>query len=1008
MTSPYLGGSSSSGGSPYLGGGRTITRKKKKESFFGRITPDIVENLGRDIKETAFGLGPGLVEMTRALGEAGAAGVTKGRLGSTERLERLGRGLGKSYAYTYGPLFRGHPGEFWNRVEERPLGPILDAITLATLGYGGGVRAGLIRPSARELYLRPVRLKPPKEFGEPTWGGVTQAVPVTGGELVRRLKLGTDALLKKLPPDYRVLGEWSRYTSAVNRQLRKSQASGLLKVLPWYRVSKKLSTEEGIALTLRAQFPTEGLLRSYQDLLKKNLANEKHRLSELRKAGKPAIPRKDIPDQRYIDALTSEKMLKYFREPSPAMIEARKVAEAMDKLWVDHLVRAGVLSLSEAEWIRWEPSLVALGAKYRKLTPEEAVAAGLSKKLMDAKGYKILEAPPGMTIDDMIASIQQEIAAHGPGAMTKEEALSLMPRTAVAPENKSLLDQMGAAINAKGMRTAEEPMYFPHVSELKDIRIPRTGGGMVSPRAPVYARTGVIEAAGRMILMPEVWTAKFLENAKFLYYNEKHANLILAALPVDELPNSTWRFITRKNERIENLERTAATFDEYMDNVAKELGDDPFAAIGKQGTVDDLITANAEEAAIDVVTGKRLALPEKMARKIIGDYTRSANPVTRILRDTTTVWRALVLNLRVGWLVNNVLGNTFLYAIKNAGPEGIRAYVQAVGDAFGEAGVRRLWNDKMVRSHLTPADIIELFPEQYVGTFFGTQIPTYGRLAGSRAFVGKYSPTRFLRSVDVYYEQALRRAMINKLVRRSPEFRQVWEQMPVQTRTVREAMRKSLHNNPRLQRRISAEVNNGLGDFFNLTDFEQRVLRGAAPFYAWYRAITTIMLRMPVEAPLRTNILVRLGELGNQITAEDYGLYYLGGAYPLGGNKRLGLKSVNPFTTPIDVAQGLGAVTLGTGTKTDVQNFTGMMNPLWYEFLFSLAQAQQGQSPTGLPPVLGGPYEVFRSLPETRLFWPYPSKLYEGDPRMRELLAYLGIPIKTVRPQEARRREKRQ
>lgn len=1003
----------------------TTTPPKKKGGGFG--IPKIVKGLAGDIESTALGLGPQLVDLARGLGETSAY-ITSGRtIGSPKRLERMVSGIGKSYEQTYSPLVHGDFGKFWDQFESHPLGPILDAITVATLGAGGSVkgaaalqRAGAISKVPKFLEEAPrvrgiasPRVRTAQELEAP-WGGTLATRPVTGGELVRRLKLGSDSLLKKLPPEFQVLGEYNRYARAVVHQLAQKQAGSLLKVLPWYKISAKLSREEGIALTLRSMFPTEGLLKSYQGLLMRN----KKAIQETT-TGAKFRAKYLVPDTDFIEAMSHPKVLEYFRNPTQNMIDARMTAEAMDKVWTDALVGAGALTRDQAEWIRWEPVLVAMGAKYKTLTREEALANGINIKLAEAKNFKILEPPMEFkvwrdgelvqgTLDDMIAQIRKEIQNNSP----EMKALKAdMAKTKVAPENVDQLNSIGTAMMERAPSVFDEPMYFPHVAEMKDVRIPRVGGGMVYPKSPVEIRSGVLQNAGRMILDPQVWTVKFLENAKFLYYRDKHSALINAAVPIEakELPQG-WRFITRKDERLAQIERTSASFDEYLTNLKKDLGEDPFAALGKTGTPEDLITTSADEAMTDAV-GNRLALPEKTARKIIGDYTRSTKSAARWLRDFTTVWRAFVLNLRVGWLMNNVLGNTLLYAIKNAGPEGIRSYIQAVGDAFGENAVKKLWQDEKVRSHLTAKDMMELFPEQYVGTFFGTQIPTYGRIAGMKAFTGKMSPFRAMRSVDVHYEQALRRAMVDKLVKQSPEFRKVWHEMPDTTRTIREAERTALQRNPRLVQRISQEVNDSLGDFFNMSDFERRFVRGLMPFYAWYRAITTIMIKLPVDSPLRTEILVNMGRLGDEIASEDYGVYYLKGGYPLPGlgpNTMLRTKAANPFSTPIDEARAAMAAVAPGATQTDIRTLTGMFNPGWWEPLYGLARAESGATSytPGMGPIPGAFYEIVRGLPQATLVQPYPSKLYENQTQLRNILNYLGIPIKTINPVEAQNRGK--
>jgi hypothetical protein len=247
--------------------------------------------------------------------------------------------------------------------------------------------------------------------------------------------------------------------------------------------------------------------------------------------------------------------------------------------------------------------------------------------------------------------------------------------------------------------------------------------------------------------------------------------------------------------------------------------------------------------------------------------------------------------------------------------------------------------------------------------------------------------------VDVNYEQALRRAMANRVLRSSPEAKAVYDSMPKQAKSWRAAMRKTLEN-PTVADRVSREINNALGDFTNLAPFEQNVLRQLAPFYAWYRAITLVMLKMPVDNAIRTSILVNLGKIGEANDAEGYPF---GGAIPIGkAGAILKTAGINPYNTVPQIAGNLGVIGRayvgaipGTHIKAPEASDVGYA-------------AGGLANPLIVAPFSGGIGNTITHLPEGQLLYPQKPKhperaLYRDYDRTAMLWQYLGVPIRHLR-----------
>src|SRR5437763_1809159 len=112
------GGSSSSGGIDLYKGSASAAPSKPAGGVLG-----LVEHFGSDVKGAVEGIPTGIVQ-------------------SVEHPIRAAENIGHSYAQMYSPLFHGQFGKFAHNLYAHPLGPVLDALTIATLGAGGVAEAG--------------------------------------------------------------------------------------------------------------------------------------------------------------------------------------------------------------------------------------------------------------------------------------------------------------------------------------------------------------------------------------------------------------------------------------------------------------------------------------------------------------------------------------------------------------------------------------------------------------------------------------------------------------------------------------------------------------------------------------------------------------------------------------------------------------------------------------------------------------------------------------------------
>lgn len=137
-----------------------IRHTREPRRVGGNLLGDIegfAKGAGPAILNTAIGLGEDVQRIQRhrpttATGGAADAIPYAGFLSSAIAVSRkkklnaskIAEETAKQYKYTYGPLFSGDKEEFYKRVTAHPLGPVLDAMTLATLGGSAAARTGLV------------------------------------------------------------------------------------------------------------------------------------------------------------------------------------------------------------------------------------------------------------------------------------------------------------------------------------------------------------------------------------------------------------------------------------------------------------------------------------------------------------------------------------------------------------------------------------------------------------------------------------------------------------------------------------------------------------------------------------------------------------------------------------------------------------------------------------------------------------------------------------------------
>lgn len=583
------------------------------------------------------------------------------------------------------------------------------------------------------------------------------------------------------------------------------------------------------------------------------------------------------------------------------------------------------------------------------------------------------------------------------GAKFGDEGLEPGPGYSSVQE---MIQRIDADLEAAGR---PKPVYMPHTSEApKFSDLYGSGGkGPTRKQGPLHRTMGVLLGRGQLIQDPEVLLRSFRSSVKGALYEDMHALHLEHSVPLapgQPIPRG-WTVVRRSHsERTPYTTKTGADFEDFAQQYLDKDGEFTFA--------DNPFVTKGAEALVDAQGYQRI-VPEEFSRHLAGEFVR-ANRFLRILnRYPVRVWRHLVLKLRPAWLVNNIIGNTLLYAIHSADPVALQELGTAFKRAFpGNADAF----DRLMRKH---------FPEHVSGTFIGSQLPLSQPGSRLERFIER--PASFLGAglaqVDRKWEQALRSAVVRTELRKSPELRAVAGKMRGQTAEFWSKADAALNDNPLLVEQVSNRVNDALGDFLALGRVERDVIRSAFPFYAWFRVISLLTFKLPLTHPYKAPLLARLGQTGTTSVLEEMGfededvINYAKGFVPLGEESEgripgLTTGGMNPYATVAQLQDFVGA--LAAGEPGEAWEYMPGANPFFsapLEYVSGSGKARYRKNRFGL---LGSFLRPVEDLPQVRLGASLTGRTYTGSPENPTLVAqddpleaiyrYLGIPYARVSP----------
>lgn len=644
--------------------------------------------------------------------------------------------------------------------------------------------------------------------------------------------------------------------------------------------------------------------------------------------------------------------------PHPADV-ARYAKQLMDSGDAGQIATAKIILKKEVQalytapsrkMIRADAEIAKVGAKQEQVMG--SLLSGASKATrpwlhtLVARGAKfddageLTPAPGFSSIPDMIASAKQDLAAAG----------------------------------------RPEPKYLPDVRATSSdrIRYGGSGGGVQTLPGETKQSKAVLFQSGQLVQDPSVLSQSYLHAVKYAHYTDLHNQLSDHAqvIPAAAALPKGWEYLRRPSRPFQaTLDDTTQTVGKTAEAIPKgvqtradfeawqaEHLDSPDLESFMAERDGGFTSASRAEAMTD--KGNYLIVPTRFANQVKGEFVRTNNFVHWMNTKPIRVWRALVLNLRPAWLVNNVVGNTLMYAMHNSGPQGALALLDSFKRMFPHQADAF---DQVMERH---------FPGQIGGTFIGTQRPS-GVLSGAAGRVEKVVDTAA--NFDKVYEQTLRRAAVKRQLATHPSVRAAAKGLRDDVQRW-DAIGKELERNPAIAAQIEDKVNATLGNFTHMSGFERNVLRTVFPFWAWYRAIAGVMVKMPLEQPLKVSILARLGALGVDETMAELGVNrgdvpdFIRGVIPtgkLGADGRIPVlgTGANPYTSGPALVAFASAIASGDRSKI-VAALPGL-NPVFQQALTGRDYGYGlGNIPIGL----------VDNLPEAQLIKDALDRQYKGSP----------------------------
>lgn len=895
-------------------------RRKIEDEQGGRGIGGLFKNLGSDVYDLAKGIGPGIYSLGKAVAHDVAPWSGPSAGNKSELVEKILKPAFQNYKQTYSGDILGH-------LYKHPLQPILDVATLATGGAAAAAKAGTVASRAGvEGGIANLARLTSRE-------GRAPAVTKTGIEIPREYtprpasrlgQMGLDKLGQKIEP----IGEFQG-KRALQRELKlsdvqvKGEAARAIADIgkPMADKFKDLSIPEQVALAFSFRgINTPELIQAAQEGFRNSLGD----LDVNEKANNLKI------DRKYRETL------------------------ARDDIGIADLVANPTDRMRQAATI-WERS-VQQGLEELPITPEQHQAAisSYQRRLksddpetpLPADGYQ-MEVPHGV-IEPTYAP---DVRAVGYEAHRQGEKLSKLTGGVIKPGELTFRRGPAERLNSTSAITSQNLLAPKAQRYLHDSTGETFSEGLFRVDPKLYIEhvakreKDLIENGFNADLVQQF--AKKKEDGELMRFKDADA-LVSAGLSPDDwvLVNPEYPIAWFRSE---------TNFTKQAETIMKRLQDaDSTDAAVLEKMLNDLTDVDAK-AFITAHWGamKRpgVAIPRdffEYQKQLVEVTEPFRNPAMRTYVRIMHRWRNAVLAYMPRWAINTAIGSFITNMVKGvmnpldyiAGDKLRRTYENASGEQsirpLGRAGrdfdTTGLQRSEPVGVALQDQAIAEMLEPSMSGyqQAMDIRMPTRKLVAGVQHIEDFFRRASFIHSLkqikrregepDIQFEDTFQGDEAGLPEGATEAMGDVlgdhYDRVTVAHGSIQEMLQ-----DPRLVDRAIRDTNKFGYNYGALGPFERRVVRQFIPFWGWYKFISQLAYRLPVEFPGRSQALNQLSIIGND-AADDLGSVpdwmrgsIILGVKPDGTVKYLPTTGLNPFSSFLNPLSPKGAIegTLSTG-----------------------------------------------------------------------------------------------
>ena len=933
-------------------GSATRTPSKGKPSIFGQVlhgvgavTTKPMGNLLGDVKDAVVGLPMGLVQ-------------------TVQHPIRTGEQMVGMTWHTWSPLFKGDFVKFGKQVYDHPLAPILDVVSVLSLGVGAAAKGANVAAGAAGT----ARIAAKIAANEPLVGAT---------EKLASLKMGKKVTLQD--PKGQLL-DVDKYLS--RRPMRRAMQEGLLSLdnaghLPQFYV--------------KARYNRLHLV----DMAHKSIAKTETHASGLQKAAD--IESGTHPVQLGADP-GFDAVYSTVASQTHAAIEGARAME--DTGFVGKRARRSLAA-----------HMFTNIARHNKAYPEErAIALAGSRSshnayLLDPAFADPVHARAVLRATRRHSRASRRLSNHLVHAIPKRERWEASLKEAQARHQGMARTEADIErINAELARMSEAG----HVVSGGARRLDGSNRLITNPSKKQLANYETQRMQDLHVQLKDL-------NAKRESARQAGVKATLIEKRLTTLDNQEALLRGMVEERHGDLNATADRAVEDYFNWAGDSHDSIKNFVGNFGKI--ATTHNLAHALRDT-DGKVFVAAKHDAYSLGIEGEGSLHFLHEILHKPTQVWKSITIGYTPRTITNNGVGNWFMYMVATGGPRGSRAFTDALRYQFGKDVVG---DSLFARNHWVDRHFQDELGDQFG---IGNEIVKRGvDDVNDAKFSGQWWKTQARQGlypiVQKTSERPVRIASLYHTMRGFPEVQAEIARLrkagvkgqPAVDRGIEAALKK----HPDLRGEAALQSRRLAGDYVTMSGSEKWA-RDLVPFYLWNRHILKHTGNMFLEHPGRVATGAKLGMLGADATEEMVGELpdFLKGAIPLaalgfgdrtGRMNLLSTASLNPYATVGELAESVAAWTTGGVGRRGAA--LSQANP----FVVGAAESVfQTSALTGVPsPRSGGVFEdvIGRTMAQfpyvkaakvftdgDRFKTPKGNDLLFGQTKTTAISSLLGVPIK--------------